>query len=271
MNPVDQLRQDLLGMGLAATTIAGYSAIAQKFLKGVSGQPDRHTVLKHLGDLRTINAPANTRNVHYYALRALFNSQGWAFDVPPPRGGNEEEINRPILSRDQVLSMIRWTRAEGSPEQQAYLALSTTFGLRRCELSQLTDTNFDDGKLMVWTQHRGTPRKHTMPDAVDRVVSSLQVWEPLSASYASMLIKTIFIQSGQGFQKGFGWHSIRRALFTELLSANVNLLVAMRFMRWKIERTPIRMADVYANFADGQEDQIVFESHPFLQGWEISL
>jgi hypothetical protein len=67
----------------------------------------------------------------------------------------------------------------------------------------------------------------------------------------------------------YGWHSIRRALATELLMRDVSLINILRFMRWSDAslRGEFGMLVIYARRNQGEIDECVFKVHPFLASW----
>ena len=280
MNQIQQMREDLLGLGLEKGTIGVYCSAAQKFMSKINEDPkhqedlDRHDALRYLGKLRE-TTKGNTRKVTYYALRALYKSAGLEFDVPPPKDNSPGAVSRPMLSKEEVKRLIRWGRTDGTPCEQAFLALSTIYGLRRSELIALRDVDIEDSRIMIWTRKGGEPKRHVMPDCIAPAIYGYEKWATLCATSASMLFKAILIQAGLGVRKGYGWHSIRRCLVTELIRDGVNLLVVNKYLRWRGGRTPLlgmdgamAMPSVYTQFEDTEIDEMVFQSHPFLEAWE---
>lgn len=270
---IQQMREDLLGLGLTKGTIRVYCHCATKFMKEVEGTPDRHDALRFLGVLRE-NSKPNSRRVMYYAIRALFRSMDQDFNVPPPKENMRGEISRPILTGAQVESLIEWVKEDGTPCQKAYLALSTVFGLRRSELIGIRQGDIDAGTIMIWTAKGGDPKRHVIPDPIAGAIYGYEDWGSLSETAGSIVFKAILLKAGLGLMRGYGWHSIRRALVTELIRRGVDSLVAKKFMRWHGTMNPIdplgmlAMPSIYVQFEDRELDEMVFESHPFLEAWE---
>ena len=259
------MREDLLGLGLSKGTIRVYCATCNQFMQHQKGTPDHHDALRFLGKMRE-TSKGNTRRVAYYALRALFKSMSLAFDVPPPK--IDPQVDRPCLTKQQIQTLIAWAKAKGTATEKAYLVLSTLYGLRRSELVNISPGDVDEGTIMIWTKKGGPPRKHLIPDPVTPIIyAAYEEWGSLSETAASILFKAILIQSGLGFQKNFGWHSIRRTLRTELLRNKVDTLIAHQFMRWSLGRSPLAIDMVYIDLEDTEIDNTVFKNHPFLSFW----
>lgn len=279
MNQIKQMHEDLLGLGLAHGTIAVYCTAAKQFLAQVEGDPDdldHHDALRYLGGLRE-KTKANTRKVAYYALRAFYKSVGVDFDVQAPKDNSPGEISRPMLKKAEVNRLIAWAREGGTPRDRAFLALSTVFGLRRSELVALRDVDIEDSLIMIWTKKGGDPKRHLMPDCIAPAIYGYDQWASLCPTSVSILFKAMLIEAGLGFRRGYGWHSIRRCLVTELIRNDVDSLIANRFMRWHGGRSPLdpsgmlAMTDIYTRFEDREIDEMVFSGHPFLEAWEDKL
>ena len=269
MNQIKQMREDLLGLGLSKGTIRVYCATCSQFMQHQKGTPDHHDALRFLGEMRE-TSKENTCRVAYYALRALFKSMSLAFDVPPPK--TNPQVDRPCLTKQQIQALIAWAKAKGTVTEKAYLALSTLYGLRRSELVNISLGDVDEGTIMIWTKKGGQPRKHLIPDPIVPIIyAAYEEWGNLSETAASILFKAILIQSGLGFHKNYGWHSIRRSLRTELLRNKVDTLIAHQFMRWSLGRSPLAIDVVYTQLADIEIDEMVFENHPFLCFWSEKL
>ena len=67
----------------------------------------------------------------------------------------------------------------------------------------------------------------------------------------------------------YGWHAIRRALATKLVSTDVSLLNLLRFMRWSDAslKGEFGMLAIYAKRNQEEIDRSIFKVHPFLSVW----
>ena len=268
LQPVKDLKTELLALGRADATVNTYCSIAAQFLGATKGKVDQKAALEYLAKLREKNAKASTRNTTYYALRKLFANQGIPFDVPAPKRGDPSEVSRPVLSNGEVVSLIECAKEQDDPKYAAYLVLSTIYGIRRFELRLLREHMLDDNHVMIWTRKGGRPTKHLIPEQVSPFLYNFKHWGALSDTAASTLFKEILILSGNGIKKGFGWHSVRRALLTGLRRAGVDTMNIYQFTRWSTARTAMAMLNLYTGSFDQEEiDTIVFENHPFLDAW----
>lgn len=68
---------------------------------------------------------------------------------------------------------------------------------------------------------------------------------------------------------GYGWHSIRRSLATELVLAEASALNVLRFMRWAEPsiQPELGMLAIYVKQDQERIDEEIFKIHPFLPYW----
>jgi hypothetical protein len=86
----------------------------------------------------------------------------------------------------------------------------------------------------------------------------------------SVVFRRVVRKLGIGLPgENYGWHSIRRALATELVSTDVSLLNLLRFMRWSDAtlKGEFGMLAIYAKRNQEELDRSIFKVHPFLGIW----
>lgn len=259
----------LNGLGREPTTIRKYLEVASGFLNEVALSPGEPLTsmdaLRYLGRRRE-NYKTSSRQVYHYALKALFKSMGLTWDLPGPKS-TYEELDQPVLSREQVSQMIQTMKDHPERKLPAYLAIATTFGPRVSELAAIEAKHVENGTLIIQTRKRGMPRRHQIPEAIGPY---LQVhWRKVSVDSMYLLFKQMLYETFGELESfhGYGWHSIRRAVVTELLQEGLDIMLLYKFMRWK----PIGMLVLpmtYNRLEDPATDEQVFEKHPFLKMWE---
>ena len=76
---------------------------------------------------------------------------------------------------------------------------------------------------------------------------------------------------GINTKTGYGYHSIRRALATELILAEASALNVLRFMRWfdASTRSEFGMLAIYAKKDQKRIDDDIYQIHPFLPFWAL--
>ena len=146
----------------------------------------------------------------------------------------------------------------------AYLALSTTYGLRREELSSLGRI---DGKVTVNTVKGGPVTSHVVPSEIKPYLAG---YERTGVRYMSRIFQRIIRKVGIDLpSENYGWHAIRRGLATELLYRDVSLINIVRFMRWSDGNVKggFGMLAIYGKRNQEEVDKSVFKVHPFLSIW----
>jgi hypothetical protein len=164
-------------LGSEGKTRSLYLKTARDFLDNVDDF-SRDSINKYLRQLRKKKEYSDgTINFHFRVIRTLFNrnqtvlaAEGieWPFrrgDAPQIR---EEAITAPALDPDTIITMINTIKVDGEPDEKAFLALSTTYGLRREELQELTkdQVNLKDRTLYIATKKHGRERTHVIPEDI---------------------------------------------------------------------------------------------------------
>jgi len=90
--------------------------------------------------------------------------------------------------------------------------------------------------------------------------------------YMTRVFQRIMSKVGLEVDSGYGWHSIRRALATEVARCDVSAINILRFMRWSYASVQgeFGMLTIYARCEQEKIDRSIFEVHPFLSAWSSS-
>jgi len=262
-------RFDLLLSDKRKETRSVYNCQVRKFLKYRPKLAyDKWDVLDYIKYLKASGYSSSYIRGTYYALKLFFEASGWPWDLKLPKI-EETTSFKPTLSEEEIIGLIRSIKIEGTAEEKAYLALSTTYGLRRCEMAQLTNDDFDwqEKTIFVRTRKGGNPRKHLIPDSILLILNRHDFGRVLSTSYLSLLWKTISLKGGLKLENGLGWHGVRHALNTALIERGVHHLKISEFLRWKYEKKRSMVAYYYSP-NQRELDLEIFELHPFLKPWE---
>lgn len=245
------------------STLKTYIPEATRFLKSIKSkefdEPDGRAYLANMYTMKD-----NTARKIYYALAALFKSQNITFNMgAPPMADNPFQ---PTIRQDEMPALITAIKESGDPNERGTLALSTVYGIRRIEIKRGTedDINFDDKTITIHTAKKGRVRTHLIPNAIFKHVAGFDFIPRSDQGYADLfwgMIKKARLE----FPKGYGFHAIRRALYTGL-TGKVDFLFRHEFLRWRIRGIDIGM--IYDQNGPAQIDQIVFKKHPFLKAWK---
>ena len=249
-----------------------------------------------------------TVRLEWLQLRRVFEANGirWPFaarEIPTVAEGEEDQ---PLASSELGTALVE-ASMRLDPIHRALLAVSTTYGIRRAEMTYtwnpaaeeydgMGNDNFDfDQKLIfVETVKSGRQRYHLIPDAIIPVVQAYDWGEERSNHKVSKVNVDLREEAGLGkddFAR-VSWHAIRRRIARWLLDGekdDAGSIVlpgfteseADTFMRWKPPSGS--MAQRYAR---GQEvgldgrrtqqmeerdvtlDRRAFALNPWLGDWE---
>lgn len=175
---------------------------------------------------------------------------------------------QPVFSADDVESLVKFAREKLTKVEAGYFALSTCYGLRVAEMAALTgnDINIDKRLFLVHTKKGGIQRYHYIPDEIMTYMSALH--SELMVTHNNIhdlndLLAYACEEVGIEREERQGWHAMRRALVTHLVSAGIDSMKVAYFMRWK----PNAMVFRYMVPDPILADKEIFESHPFLPYW----
>lgn len=261
---------DLIGRrGSSHDTAKHWQTWTERFEEvcGTKEKYDRSDVVKFLAWEREQGFSQNSIKTHLGPIKLLAQIQGWPFPKLSMRRVRPEDITRTIFSKNQVISLIQMGRHLLEPNEVSYLALSTTYGLRREEMSKPEPPDIVDGAITIHTIKGGPETTHLIPPEIAPYLAS---FSPYSKDHMSHMFLKILYKTGVRVGAGYGWHSIRRSLTTELVLAEGSWLNIMRFMRWSEGSIgkELGMLRDYAQKDQERIDQQIFKIHPFLWAWE---
>jgi len=281
---LENLRERLSSPRLrAAGTLTSYLVTAANFLTALKDNQAatdsdfrRYFIRRRQGGISE-----RTLRKEFFILKklALANNWVWPFqadDTPYP----EEEPNAPALLPDQVERLIE-AKPKFSRGERFFLAIATTWIVRREELSRIKKRDYDGETLIINTAKHGRKVKHLIPDCLKPIFADYRPREHSPAALSAMF-QRICAKSGLEHQKGRGWHSIRRTLTTMLAARlpqnSLDPALIADYSGWSrksmggfyggaamvgIYRHPeILDTDPYGT------DRVIYSVHPFLPLWE---
>ena len=278
---LDNYSKRLSGIGALR---AQYIRYATEFLLFADGILDRDTVLSYVEHMRRQKLSDGTINFKFRQIRTIFsrNDIDWPFNRGEAPQIRENKIVAPALDPEVILEMIHEVKKRGTPADRFFLALSTTYGVRRTELKNLApaDILLEDRVLHVATAKHGRDRNHMIPEQIAPYLEAYD-WSPtVSDFYLLGVWYHIEYMVKMKHTDRVGFHSVRRTLDTLLLDTLSDTIVSS-FMRWK-QRTSSSMPFRYSAqrfVGKGGEttkvtgesldtDRKVFAVHPFIQAWK---
>ncbi|MBA7553654.1 hypothetical protein ES705_46248 [subsurface metagenome] len=261
---------DIIARGKTEAVAKEWGAVAAEFEQvcGLKKSYNRTDITAFLVHLRKRGISQNTINKDLKAIRLLALIQGWQYPKLSMRRVRPDEIRRTILTKETLGSLITLGR-QGllSNAELCYLALATIYGPRRVEMVSLTPASFpDEHHLIVATAKGGRSTTHLIPP---EIAPYLAYFKHYKADSLTHMFHRIARKSGLSTEAGYGWHSIRRSLATELIFAEASTLNVLRFMRWSEASTrgEFGMLPIYAKKDQERIDREIFRIHPFLPYW----
>lgn len=268
---------DLMARGKTEAVAKEWGAVVAEYER-VCGLKDTYTradLTVFLTHLRKRGILQSTIDKDLKAIKLLAEIQHWGagpqgtdFPKLSLRRVRPDEIRRTILSKQTIGSMITLGKQGLLKDiELCYLALSTTYGLRRVEMVRLKPTSFrDEHQLVVDTAKGGSKTAHLIPPQIAPYLTCFRHYEADSLTH---MFHRIAKKCGLDTGAGYGYHSVRRSLATELILSEASALNVLRFMRWSDASTrgEFGMLAIYAKKDQERIDEDIFKIHPFLPYW----
>jgi len=273
-------------LGSKGTTRNYYLKMAGAFLEYANGNFERETVDKYLEKLkRKKHYSEGSLNLIFRVIRTLYNRNNieWPFAHDEAPQIREDNVQVPALNPITIVRMIEKVKAGDHADEKAFLALSTTYGVRRIEMAELVnkDIRIKDRTIHVATVKHGRERTHMIPDAIIPYLEAYDFDQQISEFSLSLLWYRLEQTIGLDHIERVGWHSIRRTVNT-LLARKLSGITVKGFMRHK-QHTSSDMTYRYSavKFVGEPEDTVevvggalqtdleVFAEgvHPFIEYW----
>lgn len=219
----------------------------------------------------------------FVQIHKLADANGWPWPfTSDDRPVAEEEPFAPAFTPEEIETLIK-ARDQYSKGECFYLAISTTWGLRREEMVRIRKRDYTEQTITIKVakqKKRALRVEHMIPEEIYPI---LQNYHPKLTNINSLsyVFYRILNKAGIERRKGYGWHSIRRSLRTllewNLAENRLPLSLVADFMGWARSTKGIvyggaPMLGVYAHqeIMSGDRfatDKLVLNVHPFLHFW----
>jgi len=197
----------------------------------------------------------------------LISLQGPRWDVKKVLSGGK--VEKPTLSLDEAREIILTAKNGSLPASgQAFVCLSSIYGLRREELLRIKpqDLDFKKEKIFIKTCKGGEERWQHLPGEIFPYLSGYSFNESFSPAGLSEMFCKICRTAGVNPPHGSGFHSFRRLVDT-LLVNEVGELKTKIFMRWKLSMSSEMTERYYSPSSLIDVDKEVIKKHPLFKIW----
>jgi hypothetical protein len=263
-------------------TLNDYLPSATRFMRwlGHDGPPTENELRLYFVHRREDGIQNRTLRKEFYHLKVLCEANHWAWpfgkrDVPRyvkkerPPAQPIPEIEQMIRSRDRLSKM-----------EVFYLAVSTTWGCRRIELSTIKKRDYDDHTFLLHIGKNHPAKRHLIPECLKPVFQEVHP-KPQTETALSYVYHSICRKTGIEQRSGWGWHNIRRAVDTvvkyHLIKNDLPQEWIADWMAWTPEEkgrefTSSAMAGHYdhpeiLNDDPWYQEKMTIKIHPFLALW----
>lgn len=252
-------------------SIVTFISHSKMFLKQMGGPtPTAEDAEKWLVSRRKKWKSKNYQNIAYWAIKRLYKANKWPFPESmeaSPRAPEMYEQKQLPMSVEDITTLVKWAAASGSPEEQAMIAVATTYGLRRVEMQSIQPEDFRNDTLLIRTGKHGRVRGHAIPPEIKPYLDAYDWSQRLSVTHLSILFDIVCYKAGIKKPDGLSWHGIRRTL-AGVLEPHIGGVNVQSYMRWSGGRTNIMMRYVLASRQDREIDLQAFAAIPWLKYWK---
>lgn len=286
-DPLANLLERLSSPRLRAPgTIESYMLAGKRFLATVEpGTPptDSH-YRRYFIARRKEGISERSLRTEFFCLKKLAQANGWPWpfareDTPV----SEEDPHAPAMAPDVIEQLI--THRESYTKAEAfYIAVATTWGVRREELCRIRKRDYDEEAILIRTAHRGRRVKHLIPEVLRPYFQAYRATEHTPNAMTKLFSRACG-KAGVDREKGVSVHSIRRTLRTvvewQLAAKRLPLSLYADYTGWaKTTKGTVyggaAMLGVYSHPEVMSSDpyyvdRLIYPIHPFLKLWAGEL
>ncbi|MDP2158911.1 MAG: hypothetical protein Q8K02_00375 [Flavobacterium sp.] len=252
------------------TTQETYHIFINRYLENFNGILSKDNLLEFLSKFSK-----NSILTVFYSLKFFYKSIGIPMEITrgdiAPKGVKKI---KEMMTHEEVRDLIIESKKHLGTIELGYIALSTIYGLRRIELYDTTSEMIDiDRRIFTPFTHKSegaNERIHLIPEEIAPVLFEMKeglvgIKKKPVITQMNFFFDYAAERAGVQLRPRLGFHSIRRALITELNETDCKPIYIANFMRWK-ERNPHIMQE-YIQLNPKKVDETIFESHPYLRYW----
>jgi len=237
------------------------------FLETSPKSLNEEAVLSYIDKREKAGDKPGTLKLRFYALKYLFKLYGveWTLAETEVFSTRErrQRFPQPWFRKEEVIAIITKARKACNPQELTMLAISTIYGCRRSELADIgkDDLDFEAKTITIYSRKGGRVAVQLLPDEIIPYLSNYD-FPKLSVLRLSLMLNKI-LEKTIGPKEGYGWHSFRRSVATELRNAGVDDGDIYSFLRWSTGS----ILETYIQTEPKQNKENIFPNHPFIYLW----
>ena len=228
---------------------------------------NEEAVLSYLDRREKVGDKPGTLKSRFYALKYLFRlySVNWTLTETEVFSTRErrQRFPQPWFRKEEVIDIITRARKACNPQELAMLAISTIYGCRRSELADIrkSDLDFEAKTITIYARKGGRVATQLLPDEIIPYLTNYD-FSKLSVLQLSLMLNKI-LEKTIGPKEGYGWHSFRRSVASELKNAGIDEGDIFSFMRWSTGS----ILATYIQTEPEENKEKIFTKHPFIYLW----
>lgn len=258
-----------LGVRYSENTVKAFVGQARRFVAAVGEKSgyDKQDILRYTDMLVKAGYKEDSILTILSGVRALFHANGWAWPLARRDlhlGLPQEDPGGPVMPHEDIARLIAAAKGLAAPEAPA-IAMSTLYGLRAAEIAMVLAAGCDGRTLAVQTAKAGRRRSHYVPHVAHAALRF--TGRPITVDGVHTLFGRVMARHVRPHARGEGWHSIRRALITELSGRGLGEAQIHRWFGWRVAPGGSKIAFRYYRPEGQKLDDEVYALHPYLPLW----
>jgi hypothetical protein len=198
----------------------------------------------------------------------FLHGRNWTMPVAMPAVPEREEMYQPMLSDDELESLIFNTLFSNIPaEWIVRLAASTLYG---CRVSELGDISiYLDGEashIYVKTRKKGMKKRQPIPTIL-LPIFAVDI-EPMKGWRLQYILKSMCKKADVELPERAGWHSLRRRVVTDVYEkTTAKEMPIITYFRWSNKQRHLSQLPTYVKSNIEETDRQILAEHPILKMW----
>jgi site-specific recombinase XerD len=295
-DPVSKYKQKLIADGKPAHSITTCMKPISKFVarKGRKANYSDDEIIEHISHLRkdgfikkdvnketgettwkrTMYKPTTLYHevVQLKQFFTFLHGRNWNMPVKMPEVPNPEDMYQPMLSDEQVETLIFSTLIDKVPASWVVrLAASTLYGCRASELADIATKDIyldgENSSIYIQTRKKGIKKRQPIP------VNLLPIFaipvEPLKTWRLRYIFMSICKKAELNLPSRAGWHSLRRRVVTDIYQkTQAKEIPIINYFRWSNKQRNLGQLPTYVKVPIEVTDKEILSAHPIVKVWE---
>jgi len=190
--------------------VTSYAQTTNRFLTWLGNDkiPTDSEFRRYLAWRRKKGISQGTLRKEFWALRKLAKANKWPWELesdvaPAPKKKPKDNLIKPADIEKLIAAQHKYSKAE-----RFYLAIATTYIVRRVALSSIKKRDYDNSTTIIRPRKEGRPIRHLIPDVLKPIFGDYRARECTGTALSAMFHR-IAVKADLNLNQGVAWDAIR--------------------------------------------------------------